>query len=197
MLKRSAKFMINIPKQWRPLGLADLQDELAISNHWILCGGHSVAVAVGRDARTHGDIDVGVFRTHVREFLRMIGPSRVFLCRRGAHEKWDGSDVPSEVHDIWITSRDGEFWAFQIMVFDDEGDEVIYRRDSRIRWPKSSHSYLTDGVEILNPLVTLLFKVHHREPEEKDVHDVIELIKNWPNKAHAPNPQSLRAPSGG
>ena len=177
--------MTTTPKTWRPLTLADLEGELAGSDRWVLCGGHSVAVAVGRDTRTHGDIDVGVFRTDLREFLRMIGQDRVFLCRQGAHQKWDGADVPEDVHDIWVTSRDGGFWAFQIVVFDDDGEEVVYRRDRRIRWPKSSHACTVDGIRILNPLVTFLFKVHRREPEEKDVHDVRELIRNWPNEPMA------------
>jgi hypothetical protein len=148
---------------------------------WTLCGGHSVALFAGVDTRPHGDIDVGVFRSQVEICLRAIGADRVFLCRDGRHHPWDGSAVPLSVHDIWITDRAHSFWAFQVMIFDDDRDHVIFRRDRRIRWRKSRHSMLVDGVKILNPFVTFLFKAHKSksgELQEKEVQDLVSLIEN-------------------
>jgi len=63
-----------------------------------------------------------------------------------------------------------------LMVYDDENDSVIYRRDKRISWPKSSHAITVRGVNVLNPFVTLLFKLHRHEVQDKDCRDVSTLI---------------------
>lgn len=155
-----------------------LKVELTGFTDWVLCGGYAVARITGEDTRSHGDIDVGVFRSQLTQCLEVLGRERVQLCRDGAHVAWDGSAVPAEVHDIWITDRDRQFWVLQVMVFDDEADRVIYRRDRRISWPKVNHSIEVDGIRVLNPLVGFLFKTNKSRMEDKEVHDVMQLIKH-------------------
>ncbi len=168
-----------LPTEWRPLPVAALKEELAGFPDWVLCGGYSVALTTGADTRPHGDIDVGVFRSQLKDCLNALGRERVQLCRRGTHEAWAGGEVPAEVHDIWITDRERRYWALQLMVFDDEGDRVIYRRDRRISWPKQAHSVEIGGIRALNPLVTMLFKTNKPTMEEKEVHDVMQLIQHF------------------
>lgn len=143
---------------------------------WVLCGGHSVALFVGRDSRRHGDVDIGIFRSQAETCCSAVGRERVYLCDGGALRPWHGGEIPERVHDIWITGRDGRYWAFQVMIYDEEGDQVVYRRDPRITWPKRCHSILVDEVRIVNPLVTFLFKAHKKELEAKEVHDLKAMI---------------------
>jgi hypothetical protein len=86
------------------------------------------------------------------------------------------------------------------MVYDDAGDQVVYRRDPRIRWPKRNHSILAQGVEIVNPIITLLFKLNKPKMEEKDCRDVQVLIDELANQASqaigaeaAPQPERPRS----
>jgi len=164
------------PVEWRPLPVESLKTELAGFGDWVLCGGYSVARLTGRDKRAHGDVDIGVFRSQLTVCLRVLGRSRVWLCRDGVHHAWDGGQVPSEVHDIWITDPESRYWILQIMVFDDEGDRVIYRRDRRISWSKQCHSLEIGGIRVLNPFVTFLFKANKPALEDKEVHDLMQLI---------------------
>lgn len=168
--------MSKLPAEWRPLRVEMLKAELAGFDDWVLCGGHSVARITGRDERAHGDVDIGVFRSQLPACLHALGRERVWLCRDHAHHAWDGNDVPLDVHDIWISDRERRFWVLQVMVFDDAGDEVIYRRDRRIRWPKTCHAIEIDGVRVLNPLVTFLFKANKPNLEDKEAHDLVQLI---------------------
>lgn len=165
---------------WRPLPVSALRRELGGFKDWVLCGGHSVARLAGRDTRRHGDVDIGVFRSQLGECLRVFGSNRVYLCRRGTHEPWNGGRVPAEVHDIWITDRAGKFWALQLMVFDDRGDQVIYRRDRRIRWAKKFHAVNVRGIRVLNPFVTFLFKANKATLEPKEIHDLVRLLETIP-----------------
>jgi hypothetical protein len=168
--------MSNLPMEWRPLSIDALGKELGEFSDWVLCGGYSVARLTGRDSRPHGDVDIGVYRSQLNDCLEVLGQERVFLCRHGKHQAWDRGEVPEEVHDVWITDQTGCYWVLQVMVFDDEGDRVVYRRDRRISWLKRHHSMEIDGIKVLNPLITFLFKAHKAQMEEKEVHDLMQLI---------------------
>ena len=85
--------------------------------------------------------------------------------------------MPEEVHDIWITDQSGSHWALQIMVYDDDGDTVIFRRNPAITWSKSAHTICLGDVRILNPLVTFLFKATNSSLEDKDIQDIKSLIE--------------------
>src|SRR6266850_4003120 len=172
--------MTRLPSIWRPLSVGAIKKELSGFNEWVLCGGHSVALIVGKDTRAHGDIDVGVFRSRLRDCLYTLGSERVFLCLRGVHHEWDGGNVPEEVHDIWIADKEREYWVLQIMVFDDDAERVYYRRDRRISWSKKSHAIEVDGIRVLNPFITVLFKSNKPALEEREIHDIMQLIENKP-----------------
>ncbi len=132
---------------------------------------------LGKETRTHADIDIGVFRSQLSTCLRAIGGKRVFLCQPpGAHTLWDGGEVDAAVHDIWISDESREHWSLQIMVFDDEGETVFYRRDRRIHWPKTSHAVTAGNVRALNPLITLLYKANKPAMENKEIMDINALI---------------------
>lgn len=168
--------LTSLPDEWRSLAVEALKDELAGFDGWVLAGGCSVVRITGEDTRSHGDIDIGVFRSELEACLAVLGLGRVFLCVDGRHVVWTGGPVPAAVHDIWVTDRAGKFWALQVMVYDDEGDRVIYRRDRRISWAKRDHAIEVDGVRVLNPLVTVLFKTNKPHLEDKEAHDVSALI---------------------
>lgn len=184
-----------IPTSWKPLAVSELQSHLGQFRDWILCGGFSVDLLLGKSTRTHADIDIGVFRSQLIECLNSIGIDRVFLCYppgSGNHIPWDGSHINADVHDIWISDLKREHWLVQIMVFDDEGDNVFYRRDQRINWPKHSHLIFVDTVRILNPLITFLYKTNKSFIAEKEVMDINALISAVPNNSFHPTPASGR-----
>ena len=164
------------PNQWRPLAVAELQSHLGGFTEWTLCGGHAIDLLVGRQTRPHGDIDIGVFRSQLVECLEAIGVERIFLCGPDGHVAWNGAEVAAAVHDIWISDAKVENWLLQIMVFDDEGEEVFYRRDRRVRWSKRSHFIVVGSLRVLNPFITFLFKANKPAMAEKEVMDVVALI---------------------
>lgn len=175
--------MNSLPTGWRPLSVGTLKRELAGFDDWVLCGGWSVVRITGADTRTHGDIDIGIYRSKLEACLAGLGRGRVFLCRDGRHHAWDGVEIPADVHDIWVTDLDGRYWVLQVMVFDDDGDRVIYRRDRRISWSKRHHSVEVDGLKVLNPLITFLFKANQAQMEDKEAHDLMRLIAHFGSPA--------------
>jgi hypothetical protein len=170
---------------WTPLAVEHIQQELGDFHNWCLCGGTSLDWFLGRNTRKHGDTDIGILRSSLPECFKKIGESRVYLCVPSAGlTPWDGNDVPPEVHDIWIADSEVAHWIFQIMVYEEDGDTVVYRRHPSIRWTKSSHTMTVRGISILNPLVTFLFKANGTALEAKDAVDISNLIESFPTLAH-------------
>lgn len=56
-------------KEWNPAAVDNLQKEMGSFRNRALCGGYAVDQWVGRNTRPHGDIDVGVFRSELRDCL--------------------------------------------------------------------------------------------------------------------------------
>jgi len=174
---------MRIPSDWRPAAVSDLQAQIGSFTNWVLCGGHSLDLILGNQTRSHGDIDIGVFRSELLSCLDAIGKERVFLCSSpGTQTPWDGEPVPAAVHDIWLSDPLREHWVLQVMVFDDDGEKVFYRRDRRITWSKDRHSIKVGGIRVLNPLITFLYKTNKTKMEEKEVVDIIALIEAPPNQ---------------
>lgn len=170
--------MIPSVDYWQPLPVPDIQATLGSFTNWVLCGGCSIDWILAKTTREHHDTDIGLFRSDLFTCLKSIEQSRIFLCDPpGQLVAWNGLEVPERIHDIWITSKDRSHWVLQLMVYDDSADTVIYRRDPRITWPKSHHAISIRGIKVLNPVVTLLFKLHRQELRDKDCHDVFTLIK--------------------
>ena len=163
---------------WKLLPVADIQSTLGDFTNWVLCGGCFLDWLLNHTTREHADTDIGLFRSDLTLCLKSIEPARVFLCDPpGQLVSWNGHEVPAHVHDIWIASEDRTHWVLQLMVYDDNADTVFYRRDPRITWLKSNHAIWIRGIKVLNPVVTLLFKLHRQELRDKDCHDVFTLIK--------------------
>lgn len=165
---------------WHPVPIERIDTVLGGFRDWCLCGGQSIDVLAGRKTREHGDTDIGVFRSDIDDCLSTVPADRVFLC--DPMRPWDGKQLPSDVYHIWICNQSLTHWELQIMVYDDDGDHVIYRRDPRVSWPKTSHTVTVEGVTILNPAITLLFKSNRSALEEKDTLDLQVLIAVWANR---------------
>ena len=110
---------------------------------------------------------------------------RVWVCDSpGTLQPWDGRPVAQHVHSLWIADRDQPVWLLQLLVYDDDGEVVSYRRDPRITWRKSDHHVTVRGLRVLNPAVTLLFKTHLQNLRSKDCHDLSRLI-GWMARGQA------------
>tara|TARA_Y100001934_G_scaffold222634_1_gene265810 strand:+ start:211 stop:657 length:447 start_codon:yes stop_codon:yes gene_type:complete len=138
----------------------------------------SVDWLVGRPTRPHGDTDIGVFRSEVEACLTAIGQDRIFLADPpGQLRQWDGEPVPPSVNDVWVLSRDREAWVLQVMIYTDDGDSVVFKRDATIRWPRLRHTVKVRGLRVLNPAITLLYKSSRPELAAKDKQDISVLIE--------------------
>ncbi len=163
---------------WKPLDPENIQDAFGEFRNWTLCGGFSIDMIVGRKTREHADIDIGVFRSQAEEALRALNDLLPYLCDPpGKLRRWNGEKVPERIYDIWLLDRKASSWVMQVMIFDDDGETVYFKRDKSIFWSKENHAIVRNGIRVLNPMITMLYKITSSDLREKDYADLHQLIK--------------------
>ena len=167
-------------KTWRPLAPGEIHNIFSdVSFPWWIGGGIALELSLGREIRSHGDIDVGILR---RDHLGV----RAFLSDwdcwaadpPGTLRPWPvGEILDDPVHDIWVRRASHNAWCFQLMVDETDGDDWVSRRDNRIRLPLPAITHTSDsGIPYLKPHVQLYYKA--KNPRNKDQIDFNALMES-------------------
>ncbi len=166
-------------KPWDPLTVSDVSRLFTNADFpWWIAGGLALELAVGREIRSHSDIDVLFLRPDhlgVRQFLAdwdcwAADPP-------GTLRRWPpGQELGDHVHDIWCRKTPDDDWRLQLMLDEANGDHWVSRRDSAIRGSiRSITRTNVDGVRYLAPHVQLYYKAKNlREKDEIDFNAVID-----------------------
>ena len=133
---------------------------------WALAGGWALDVFVGRQSRTHDDIDIGILRADQQQ-LRSRVSGRVEKVVAGQLAEWAPTEVLElPVHEIHVMWPDGYRLEFLLNEHDPLTDEWVFRRDSRIR-RSLALAFATDrSAPYLAPEIALLYKA--KAPSTKD-----------------------------
>jgi hypothetical protein len=139
-----------------------------VSVPWWIAGGRAIDLFLGRDTRTHQDLDVGVLRRDVSEVLRSLPDWEIFEAKDGVLTPLHG-DPRSAVNSLWCTRKGERSWKLELMLDESEGELWVYRRDSGVRrtlrdaLKRSSSS----GIPYLAPEIQLLYKAKHARPRDE------------------------------
>jgi hypothetical protein len=142
---------------------------------WAIAGGWSTDLFLGKATREHDDIEIIVFRNDqiaVRQYL--IGWTFTKV-ENGIVTPWGhGEFLLPPIHETYA-----ERWneKIEILLNETDGDNWIYRRDSRIH-RKLQIAVLTtkNEIPILSPEITLLYK--SKNPRPKDMMDFANIYKH-------------------
>jgi hypothetical protein len=135
---------------------------------WWLAGGHAIELAVGRELRPHGDIDVLLLRRDQLAVQDALAGWEWWAADPpGTLRPWAPAEIlPAGVHDIWCRP-DQKAWRIQVMLDESDGEDWVSRRNARLRRPIAELGRLsTDGIPYLAPDVQLFYKA--RQPRAKD-----------------------------
>lgn len=166
---------------WDPLGPREVAAVMrGFRRPWWIAGGYAIDALCGQGRREHGDIDIGLFaadQVAVRTHLRGWDPHAA--DPPGTLRPWAEEEaLPAEVHDIWVRRDEADAWRFQLMLNPRDGDDWVYRRDSRIRRPIGDLVWWREGIPYLAPEIQLLFKSKGaREKDRQDFEDALPLLE--------------------
>ncbi|GGP92249.1 nucleotidyltransferase domain-containing protein [Streptomyces melanogenes] len=149
---------------------------------WWIAGGYAIELAVGRELRPHGDLDVLVLRRDQALVRDLLADWDLFVADPpglGRLRPWpSGEALQLPLHDIWCRRTPEAPWSVQLMLDEAEGTEWISRRAPQIRLPieRVGRTSAT-GIPYLAPEVQLFYKAKAtREKDESDFDAVLPLL---------------------
>ncbi len=177
---------------WKPLLVDECISALkTFDAPWMFAGGWAIDLFLGRITRTHSDIDILIERKHQVKLHDALPDWELWVADPpGALRPWQKSDyLENGIQDIWARKSGSKAWQLQIMLFDSENEEWVFKRDRSIR-RKLSDISTTDafGSTYLNPEVQLLYKSKsRREKDQDDFKNAVEKMsdsqKQWLSQA--------------
>jgi ribosomal protein S18 acetylase RimI-like enzyme len=155
---------------WKPISV----DEVKIlfkdfKLKWWIAGGWAIDLYLKKQTRKHGDVDILVQREDQRQIQVLLQDWELWVSDPpGNLRPWrKGEFLQKGIQDIWARKTAKDPWQLQIMFFDTENNEWIYKRDETIRRGLSLITVVTDeGLFLLAPEVQLLYK--SKSLREKD-----------------------------
>ncbi|MCD4848489.1 MAG: amino acid transporter [Candidatus Aegiribacteria sp.] len=146
---------------WEPLSIQEVAELLSgLSVPWWIAGGYAIDLFVGRETRSHGDMDVLIRRDDQLEVQRYLSDWDMHKTQQPGLKPWPiGEFQDRPFDDIWCRWKEGSPWQLQLMLLDTDGDQWVFKRDQTIRGSIDSLGILASiGVFYIAPEIQLLYK---------------------------------------
>ncbi len=158
--------------KWQALSLAETLELFrpAVFD-WALAGGYAVEQFVGRQLRSHEDVDVMIFRDQQLLAQDFLAGWRMYCADPpGQLREWQfGEYLPVGVHDIWFHENGSEWWRFQLVLAETDGDAWYFRKDRAICGLRQGLVAEYHGTPCVRIDVQLFYK--SRSNRERDTYD--------------------------
>jgi L-amino acid N-acyltransferase YncA len=173
---------------WDPLSVDEVKNVFKPFKHqWWIAGGWAIDLFLGKQTRKHDDIDVLILREDQLEIQNLLAGWDLWAADPpGTLKPWPKGEILGKgLQDIWGRRTPKYPWQIQIMLFDTENEEWIFKRDESIRRRLSSITVTTnDGTSLLAPEIQLLYKSKSlRSKDQQDFENAITVLsddqKNW------------------
>lgn len=174
--------------KWNPLSVDELNKALReLKCDWLIAGGFAIDLFIGKETRKHDDIDILINREDQKNLHEALPDWELFVADPpGSLRQWDkGEFLAKGIQDIWCRKNSNDAWRFQIMLFDSQNGEWIFKRNENIHKDLNSiYIIKNNGIKILAPEIQLLYKANSiREKDQMDFNNSIMLMndeqKNW------------------
>jgi len=154
---------VEVWKPLRPDALVALLE--GFSRAWGFAGGYGLDLWLGRETRTHADLDITLFRESLGDLFSFLPEYEFHVAEAGRLRLLRGScDLNPSEWNLWVRKRGEPDWLFQCLIADEDTGRWIYRRDARVR--RAKEDFFRDsgsGLWVIAPEIQLLFKSPRRE----------------------------------
>ncbi|MEU6815849.1 amino acid transporter [Streptomyces sp. NPDC046860] len=150
---------------------------------WWVAGGYAIELAVGRELRPHGDLDVMVLRRDQARVRDLLADWDLYVADppgQGKLRPWiPGEALQPPLHDIWCRRTPETPWSVQLMLDEVEGTQWVSRRAPEVRRPIDMLGRTNEtGVPYLAPEVQLFYKAKAtRDKDETDFEAALPILE--------------------
>ncbi len=158
---------------WRAWTPSEAAHRLAgVGLPWCVVGGWAIDLFVGRETRSHEDLEIAVLRPDFSQVRDALAGHRFHVVGDGEVRALpEGEDPPVDKHQNWVLDPDAQAWRMDVMLEPGDPATWVFRRDDSIRAPRAAMVGRTcDGIPFLRPHGALLYKARAARP--KDEHDL-------------------------
>jgi hypothetical protein len=171
MQHESWEYAVNLSlyDKWSPLSVTEVIALLTDAPFiWGLAGGYAIEQFLGTPIRSHGDIDIVVFRDEQITLQRWLEGWQLYAADPpGTLRVWAEEEyLPFGIHDIWGYRQGAAAWELQIMLAETEGSAWFSRRDSAIRGPREDMITRYTGVPCIRVEIQLMYKAKALRPKD-------------------------------
>ncbi|MFE6686923.1 nucleotidyltransferase domain-containing protein [Streptomyces sp. NPDC057743] len=157
--------------RWEPAPLSEVRERFGGPGiRWWVAGGLAIELAVGRELRPHGDVDVLLLRRDQLTVQQALAGWEWWAADPpGSLRPWArGEELPPRVHDIWCRPGPDHPWRIQVMLDESAGAEWVSRRDAGVRRPVDALGLTSpEGVPFLAPEIQLYYKAEAPRPKDE------------------------------
>ena len=143
---------------------------------WFVAGGWAIDLFLGKETRTHEDIEIAIFRKDQIALQNYLNGWHLQKVENGVLSNWrQGDFLELPIFEIHCFNEAGELQFLEVLLNETNGNEWIFRRNKSITKPLSKlHLKSNSGIKILCPEVVLLFK--SKNPRAKDEQDFLTVV---------------------
>ncbi|MDN7242371.1 hypothetical protein QWY14_11205 [Planococcus sp. N028] len=151
---------------------------------WFIAGGWAIDLFLGKETRSHSDIEIGIFRDDQETLKAYLSGWSLKKAVKGQLEEWDDGFLALPIHEIHGWNQKEEL-SLEILLNEREAEHWKFRRDRAItRSLQSVWSFTASGIPYLSPEIVLLYKVKNtQEKDESDFFAVLDFLneekKRW------------------
>ena len=166
--------------RWEPLTPAQATERLkGLDVPWWIAGGWALDLYMGRQTRSHGDLDLAILRGGEAALRRQLRGWELFIADVGMLTPWmEGEPFPAERHAIWAREPGRDAFQLEIAVEQRDADRWTYRRDPRIgTHVEDIGRFTNDAIPYIRPDIQLLYKSKNARPvDESDLLTVLPRL---------------------
>lgn len=156
---------------------------------WYIAGGWAIDLYLGRERRTHDDLDIAAYRSdqlvlqkHLAgwNLMKFVGPDGAEYLEPWSSGEW--LELP--VFQIVLELNSEGYPALEVLLNESSGDQWLWRKNLEVRYPISRIGMRSvDGIPYLSPEIVLLYKSRHvvggsinEETDQHDFNDVRDIL---------------------
>lgn len=135
---------------------------------WCVVGGWAIDLFLGRETRSHGDLEIAIVRADLPAVRAHLADYRFHAVGDGeVRALAPGEPPPDDRHQTWLLDEAAQLWRMDVMQEPGDHSTWVCRRDETITAPRERMIGVRDGVPYLRPEGVILYKAKSRRPKDE------------------------------